>query len=72
MRDLAIVLQVLGEVDGGHTAGAELALDAVAVGESGGEARRLGPAPHRFCSPTSRASSARTRSTSGFMEGSGL
>ena len=31
--DLAVVLEVLGEVDGGHAAGAELALDAVAVGE---------------------------------------
>ena len=30
-RDLAAVLQVLGEVDGGHAALAELALDAVAV-----------------------------------------
>ena len=32
-RHLAVVLQVLGEVDGGHAALAELALDAVAVGE---------------------------------------
>ena len=31
--DLAAVLQVLGEVDGGHAALAELALDAVAVAE---------------------------------------
>ncbi len=30
-RDLAAVLQVLGEVDGGHAALAELALEAVAV-----------------------------------------
>ena len=37
-RDLAIVLQVLGEIDGRHAAGAELALDAVAVGEARGEA----------------------------------
>ena len=37
-RDLAVVLEVLGEVDGGHAALAELALDAVAVGEGGGEA----------------------------------
>ena len=37
-RDLAVVLQVLGEVDGGHAALAELALDAVAVGEGGLEA----------------------------------
>ena len=36
--DLAAVLQVVGEIDGGHAALAELALDAVAVGEGGGEA----------------------------------
>ena len=30
--DLAVVLEVLGEVDGGHAALAELALEAVAVG----------------------------------------
>jgi len=36
--DLAPVLEVLGEVHGGHAAGAELPLDAVAVGEGGGEA----------------------------------
>ena len=34
-RDLAVVLEVLGQVDGGHAARAELALDAVAVGEGG-------------------------------------
>ena len=34
-RDLAPVLEVLGEVDGGHAALAELALDPVAVGEGG-------------------------------------
>ena len=32
--DLAVVLEVLGEVDRGHAARAELALDAVAVGKS--------------------------------------
>ena len=32
-RDLAIVLQVLGEIDRRHAALAELALDAVAIGE---------------------------------------
>ena len=36
--DLAAVLEVLGEVDGGHAALAELALEAVAVGEGRGEA----------------------------------
>ena len=33
--DLAVVLQVLGEVHRGHAALAQLALDAVAVGQSG-------------------------------------
>jgi hypothetical protein len=32
-RHLPVVLEVLGEVDGGHAAGAEAALDLVAVGE---------------------------------------
>jgi len=35
--DLAFVLEVFGEVHGGHAAFAEAALDAVAVGESGAE-----------------------------------
>jgi len=35
--DLAAVLQVLGQVDRGHAALAELALDAVAAAEGGGE-----------------------------------
>ena len=38
--DLAAVLQVLGEVDGGHAALAELAVEAIAVGEGIGEAVR--------------------------------
>ena len=38
-RDLAVVLEVLGEIDGGHAALAELALDAVAVGEGGAKPR---------------------------------
>ena len=37
-RHLALVLEVLGQVDGGHAALAELPLDPVAVGEGGGEA----------------------------------
>ena len=36
--DLAVVLEVLGEVDRRHAALAELALDAVAIGEGGREA----------------------------------
>jgi hypothetical protein len=36
--DLALVLEVLGEVDGGHPALAELALEPVAVGEAGAQA----------------------------------
>ena len=34
-RDSAVVPQVLGQVDGSHTALAQLPLDAVAVGQSG-------------------------------------
>jgi hypothetical protein len=37
-RDRAIVAEVVRAVDHGHAAAAELALDAVAVGERGGEA----------------------------------
>ena len=36
--DLAVVPQVLGEVNGGHAALAELALDPIAVGQRGGQA----------------------------------
>ena len=35
--DVAVVLEVVGEVDGRHAAGAELALDAVAIVEGGCE-----------------------------------
>lgn len=38
--DLAPVLEVLGEVDNGHAAGAELALKAVTVGERRDQERR--------------------------------
>ena len=38
-RDLAMMLQVLGEIDRGHAALAQLPLDAVAVGQSGRESR---------------------------------
>ena len=36
-RHLAVVLQVLSEVDGGYAAGADLPLDGIAVGKGGGE-----------------------------------
>ena len=36
-RDLAVVLEVLGEIDGGHAALAELPRNRVAVGESGAD-----------------------------------
>jgi hypothetical protein len=49
-RDFAIVPEVFREVDGGHAAGAELALDSVAVGECGGEARPAGFVTHRAIS----------------------
>ena len=43
--DLAVVLEVVGEIDRGHAAGAELALDAVAVGQGGRElGQRVGHA----------------------------
>ncbi|HET7249187.1 MAG TPA: hypothetical protein VFI79_05030 [Gemmatimonadales bacterium] len=38
--DLVVVLEVLGEIHGGHPARAELPLEAVAVGERGRQARR--------------------------------
>ena len=41
-RDFPLVLQVLGEMHGGHAAGAELTLDAVPIGEGIGE-----PGMHR-------------------------
>ncbi len=34
-RDLAVVLEILRQVDRGHAAGAEFALDAVAIGQRG-------------------------------------
>ena len=36
-RDLALVLEILGEVDRGHTARTDFPLDGVPVGEGGGE-----------------------------------
>ncbi len=37
---LALVREIVGEVDGGHAASTEFTLDGVAVGEGGGEALR--------------------------------
>ena len=37
-RDLAMVLHVLGQMDGRHAALPQLSLEAIAVGESGGQA----------------------------------
>ena len=50
-RDLAVVLEIGGEEDRRHAAGAELALDPVALLERGGEASQvahagLGRGPH--------------------------
>ena len=43
MRHLAVVADVVGQVDGRHAAGADLALDPVAVGQGGLEpAEELG------------------------------
>ena len=38
-RDVAVVPEVLSQVNGGHPARAQLALDAVAIGEWGGQPR---------------------------------
>ena len=38
--DVALVLEIVREVDGGHTSGTELALDAIAVGKRRREARQ--------------------------------
>ena len=37
-RDVALVLEIVREVHSGHTAGAEFALEALAIGQRGGEA----------------------------------
>ena len=37
-RDLSIVLEIDGEVHGGHAASPQLTLDAVAIGDGGGDA----------------------------------
>ena len=49
-RDLAVVLEVLGEVDRGHAPLAQLPLEAVAVGEGGDE--WSGGRAHRFAEST--------------------
>jgi len=50
--DLAVVFEVLGQIDGSHAALAELTLDAVAIGEGGREA---GPSvAHRALSEQAR------------------
>ena len=41
-RHLAVVLEVLRQVDGGHATGAHLVLDGVAVGQSCGQAIEIG------------------------------
>ena len=41
-RDLAVVLEVPGQVDRGHAASPELPLDPIAIAEHGGEAVRCG------------------------------
>ena len=50
-RHLAVVLEVLRQVHRGHAALAELPLDAVAVGEGGGEAGKR--VSHPISSPSS-------------------
>ncbi len=45
-RHLAVVLQVLGEVHGGHATLAEFALDAVAVGKAATAGKRISQSIH--------------------------
>jgi len=45
-RDIALVFQVVREVHRSHAAGAEFALDAIAVGEGGREAQEVGALAH--------------------------
>ena len=53
-RHLAVVLQVLGEIDRGHPAGTELALDCVSVGEGGLQTgEEIGQAATQGCGTTS-------------------
>ena len=54
--DLAIVLEVLGEIDGGHAAGTQLALDAVAIGQCSGEAVEGRVQRFTFCRSSSKKS----------------
>src|SRR5258708_32547986 len=56
-RDLALVLEVLGEVDRRHAARAELALDAVAVAQSGRETCGIGHQGLTRCGPGRPAAS---------------
>ena len=54
-RDRPVVLQVAGEVDRGHAAAAELALDAVAVAERVGQCGGWAGGAHCCFGPSSRS-----------------
>ena len=56
-RDLAAVLQVLGEIDRGHAALAELAVEAIAIGERIGEAVEHAGAHREAAASRARTSS---------------
>jgi hypothetical protein len=78
--DVAVVLQVVREIHGGHAARAELALDAIAVGEAFAQSRDVAahlprgrcnspPTPHRFAR-FSRSMRLRASTTRGCKSGS--
>jgi hypothetical protein len=55
--DRAVVLEVLGEIDRGHAAAAQLALERVAIGEGRGQAVEVrAHRPRASCSSFARAS----------------
>src|SRR5688572_18907638 len=48
-RDLAVVLDILGEIDGGHSPLTELAYNSVSVGNRGGETLESDGSECRIC-----------------------
>ena len=64
-RHLAVVLEVVGQVDRGHAAAAELALEGVAAREGGGEDVELGRGHGGILLPEGRADSPPRTSAAG-------
>jgi len=48
-RDFAVVLEILGQIDGGHAAATRFPLDGVAVGKGGRESFGRVSHGHRIC-----------------------